>query len=480
MFGLLMAAVAGCSMAPAFPVRPVEAHARLLAFDMDGDGRDDYWQLLNDDGQKVELRFDTDGDGKPDETVRPADLSPSDCLHAIIVLDGVPFEVVTALYDEGWLRLFPRPSRAVSVFPVMTDLALTRVFTKETCLGYEAQYWDRARKRLTDGNWVYLSGANAPWRPRMDYSCSLWLDANSYLNPEALWRDELGGITRAIRRAQTGTVRVYSVATAGLATRRGRDAIVDCLQTVDSLCERLTWERRGRIRFTIFADHGHDLVPAENVDLRSHLEAAGFRWSQRLEDHRSVCSARFGLVSCAVLNTQDPEGVTDALMTHPAVDLAAYPKPSAPDNRVIVVRRGGQAAEISRDPAGRFLYRTLEGDPLGLAPIQIALSEAGKLTADGAAADRDWFAATAGHEYPDPLYRIWLAFNGLVRNPADVIVSLKEGYYTGSGFFSAMVTVASTHGALTQRGSTTFAVSNHVALPPELRVEDLATWVRPE
>lgn len=479
-FGLAAAAIAGCSMAPAFPARPVAAHVQELAFDMNEDGRDDYWQRLDDQGQKVELRFDTNGDGKPDETVRPADLPPSECVHAIIVLDGVPFEVAASLYDEGWLRLFPRPSRAVSVFPVMTDLALSRVFTEETCLGYEAQYWDRARKRPSDGNWVYLSGANAPWRPRMDYSCSIWLDAKSYLDPESLWRDELGGITRAIRRSQSGTVRVYSVATAGLATRRGRDAIVDCLQTVDRLCERLTWERRGRIRFTIFADHGHDLVPAENVDLRPHLEAAGFRSSQRLNDHRSVYIARFGLVSCAVLNAQDPQGVAEALVTHPAVDLVAYPKPAAPGNSVIVVRRGRETAEISRDEQGGFLYQTLEGDPLRLAPIRIGLSEAGKLAANGAAADRDWLDATVTHEYPDPLYRVWLAFNGLVQNPADVIVSLKEGCYTGSGFFSAMVSVASTHGALTQRGSTTFAVSNHVALPPTLRVEDLAAWVRPE
>ena len=477
---LALATVAGCSVTPAFPVRPVQAHVQELAFDMDGDGRDDYWQQLDDHGRKAELRFDTNGDGKPDEIVRPAELPPSECLHAVIVLDGVPFEVVASLYEQGWLRLFPPPSRVVSVFPVMTDLALSRVFANETCQGYEAQYWDRARKRPSDGNWVYLSGANAPWRRRMDYSCSIWLDAKSYLDPESLWRDELGGITRALRRSQSGTVRVYSVATAGLATRRGRDAIVDCLQTVDRLCERLTWERRGRIRFTVFADHGHDMVAAENVDLRPHLEAAGFRSSQRLEDHRSVYIARFGLVSCAVLNTQDPEGVAEALVTHPAVDIVAYPKPAAPGNSVIIVRRGRETAEVSRDARGAFLYRAMEGDPLRLAAIRIGLSEAGKLTADGAASDRDWFDATAGHDYPDPLYRVWLAFNELVQNPADVIVSLKEGYYTGSGFFSAMVSVASTHGALTQRGSTTFAVSNHVALPPTLRVEDLARWVRPD
>jgi hypothetical protein len=100
------------------------------------------------------------------------------------------------------------------------------------------------------------------------------------------------------------------------------------------------------------------------------------------------------------------------------------------------------------------------------------------MASDGSIADRDWFRATADHIYPDPLWRIWFAFNGLAQNSADVIVSLREGFFCGSRFFSALVDVASTHGALTRRGSTTFAMSNHTSLPPLLRVEDLGQYVR--
>ena len=38
-------------------------------------------------------------------------------------------EVVDQLYRDGLFRLFPPPSRVVSVFPAMTDLALARAFT---------------------------------------------------------------------------------------------------------------------------------------------------------------------------------------------------------------------------------------------------------------------------------------------------------------------------------------------------------------
>ncbi|UCG17470.1 MAG: hypothetical protein JSV19_05455 [Phycisphaerales bacterium] len=468
---------AGCTQAPWFPVQPVRSGEREIAFDMDGNGRDDYWQRLDENGQKTELRFDTTGDGQVDETVRPRDLAPDQCVHAVLVLDGVPFDVVDEMYRQGWFRLFPPPARVISVFPAMTDLALTRVFTDQACPGYEALYFDRRKNAPSGGTSVYLSGANAPWLTAMDYRCSLWLDAKSYLDPKGLWRHELNGIRRAIRSCNSQTVRAYSVSTAGLATRGGRDAIVEYLKDVDNLCEQMTYERRGQIRFTLLADHGHDLKPATQIDLRQRLESGGYRVSRQLNDHRDVCVPRYGLVSCAVLHTRDPQGVAEALLSEPAADLIMYPVSAEPSGGVIMVRSGRQIAHIRRTRDG-FIYEASEGDPLRLAPILERLRASGRIAPDGSVSDRDWLTATADHIYPDPLWRIWLAFNGLVHNSADVIVSLREGSFCGSGFFAAMVDVASTHGALTHRGSTTFALSNHTSLPPLLRVQDLGRYVR--
>jgi len=97
------------------------------------------------------------------------------------------------------------------------------------------------------------------------------------------------------------------------------------------------------------------------------------------------------------------------------------------------------------------------------------------VAADGSVADRDWLEATTTHHYPDALHRICCAFEPgcVVENPADVIVSIKEGYACGSRFFSFLVDVKSTHGALSARGSTTFIMSNAVSLPPVLRMDDV-------
>lgn len=473
---VLAAGVAGCG-GKTFPTRPVTQCPDVAVYDTNQDGLPDYWQHIDDSGQKVELVFDTDHDGHPDRTVCPRELDPSDRLHVILVLDGVPFEVIDRLYRDGLFRLFPPPSRVVSVFPAMTDLALAQAFTDQTCPGYEALYFDRARNAASNGAAVYLKGANEPWRHDFDYQCSPWLDAMSYLDPRSLWHHEMAGIEKMINRHETGTVRAYSVATAGLGTRGGRPAIEQYLREVDRFCERLTHERQGRITFTLMADHGHDLVPAVRAPLEGRLRDDGYRPAKKLKDNACMFLPSFGLVSCAVLYTKDAPDAATAVIGEPAVDLAMYRAAPGDEASPIVVRSKSGTARIERTATG-FAYRDEGGDPLHLGPIIERLREAGDVAPDGSVADRAWFQATADHVYPDPLWRIWLAFNGLVQNPADVILSLHEGYCAGSRFFSTMITVASTHGALTRRSSVTFAMSNANKLPPLLRTADLATRVR--
>jgi hypothetical protein len=453
--------------------------ASVVTLDTDGDGQADYWQRLDAQGRKVELAWDTTADGEPDHTVRPDEIPADACLHVIFVLDGVPFDVVDELYRKGRFRLFPPPSRVISVFPAMTDLVLTQVFTDETCLGYEASYYDRGRGKPSSANQVYLSGANAPWVSCMDYRCNLFLDTKCYLDPKGLWQHEMGKIRSKAEARQTGTLRAYSVATAGLGTRGGREAIVAYLKTVDAFCEQLMYERRGRVRFTLFADHGHDLVAARKVDFEPPLEAAGFRLADGLRTDADVFWPRYGLISNAVFYTHSAAQVSDVLVEVEGVDLVVYPATRGLGEQSIVVRQGDQMAWITYD-AGRFRYETVRGDPLRLVPVVEQLRIAGKLAPDRSADDRDWFAATAEHDYPDALWRIWFAFNGLVENPADVIASLHAGYFCGSGFFSSLVDVASTHGSLARRSSTTFVLSNQTRFPPVLRAEDLGPVVRPK
>ncbi|HUU85599.1 MAG TPA: hypothetical protein VM243_19030 [Phycisphaerae bacterium] len=485
LLGLLLG---GCGQMPRFPAHPVQTDSQRLAFDLDHDGNEDYWQDVGRDGRKTTLHFDDDGDGRPDAAVRLDAPPPDDVLHVLIVLDGVPFEVIRDLYAEGRFRLFPPPSRLISVFPALTDLALARAFDAGPCLGYEALHYDISRNRLSNGNDVYLSGRNEPWTAGVDYRCSTNWDVLAYLDPSAVWRHEMDRFLHTIRAADSGRVCLYTVATAGLGTRGGRQAIRQYLATIDDLCEQITHERRGQVRFTLFADHGHGLTACKRVIFKPLLREAGFRVTDTIRQDSDVVIPAYGLVTSAVMHTLQPDKVADAILQHEATDLVMYRRVRFTDqplswasqtnsddpDAAFVVRSRDAEAHI-RMFGGGVLYEPLTGDPLKLVPVLLRLATEGKTASKGPVADRDWFEATVDHEYPDALYRIRCALEKgtLVENPADLIVSLKEGYAFGSAFFSAICRVESTHGALSRGSSTTFIMSNAVPLPQNLRVDDV-------
>ena len=420
-------------------------------------------------GRIKTLLFDDDADGKPDQAVDLLDGHP-ERPHFVVILDGVPFDVVQAMYDEGHFRLFPPPSRVVSVFPAMTDVALSKVFHTKPCVAAEALYFDREKNGMSDGNAVYFSGENAPWIPFVDYCAPQRVAVGAYLNPPSVFSQELRSMVRLFASTQAAKAAAYSVGTAGLGTRGGEQAIRAYLLDVERLCERITYDRRGKVRFSILADHGQTLERCSLANFEQALEKGGFRCTKRLESPNDVVIVAYGLITCAVLHTDQPEAVADVLVDHPAVDLICYKKADS-----VVVRKGDQQATIRKGDGG-YRYQAVAGDPLELDPIIAELRGLGAVNEQGEIADRPFFHATATHHYPDPLHRIWTCFDGLVTRQGDVMLSLKPDACHGRKFFHAFVgPVASTHGGLDYLGSVTFLLSNATAapLPPVMRSEDV-------
>ena len=386
-------------------------------------------------------------------------------------------------------------------YPAMTDLALADLLHSDRCLAYQSDYYDRATGRMSDGNNVYLHGLNAPWLAKVDYRCSLLWDILVYLDPQTVFNHEMADMLRTFRKIDQGIGVGYSVGSAGLGTRGGRPAIVEYLKTVDRLCEQIVYERHGRVKLTLAADHGHNLVENPRITFDEILKAGGYRLRERLEDDCDVVAIAYGLVTYVELYTRDPSGVADCLLGrcnrdssekspglqpggsrdcvqgseparspagHEAVEFACFPD----GDRVVVRDRAGEAY-VSKGVNG-FRYDNANGDPLRLTPIIEQLRSAGHVSADGEIDDDALFAATLDHYYPDPLRRVWRAFHGLVDNPPDLIVNLRDGSCYGSAFFNFMVKMmASTHGSLNRMNSTTFVMTTLGELPAAMRSEDV-------
>ncbi len=440
----------------------------VYAFDTDGDQRADFWQYAAVDGRVHAIACVAADGASPGPRIELDAIAASTCPHFIIVLDGVPFEVVEELYRAGHFRLFHPPARVVCCFPAMTDLALSELFHTERCLAYQARYYDPDANRVVDGTDVYLSGRNAPWVGLMSYRCSFWWDVLAYLNPGTVFAHELRGMLRAFHKVEEGEAYAYSVGTAGLGTRGGRPAIEAYLRTVDQLCQRIVFERRGQVKITLTADHGHNLVETRRVSFRKLLTDGGYRVTRSLREPRDIVPIAYGLVTYAAFFTADPAGAAECLLGHEDVEFACYPEADA----VIVRDRDGRA-RITKGEDG-FVYESDTGDPLGIAPTIERLWAAGNVSHAGEIDEAALFAATVDHKYPDPLARIWGAFHDLVEYPPDLIVNLRDGACHGSKFFHTMIRrVSSTHGSLDARNSTTFVMTMLGEPPPVLRTRDV-------
>jgi hypothetical protein len=461
----------GCATADIeWPERPELKTAAngdtLVSYDMDGSGRPDYVQRRHE-GRATTLYFDDDENGQTDDEVDLAVVDGKDP-HLLILLDGVPHAVVAELWDEGHFRLFSRPSKVVTTFPSMTDLALSQMHRTRPPNGFEAAYFDRQTNRRAGGTGDYHKHRNSPWMEVVGYAAPMTVSARAYLKPQSVFNQELREMREVFDQVSTGFASGYSIGTAGLGTRGGKEAIREYLLTVERFCERLVFDRRGRVRLSLGSDHGHGLTPCTRIWFGDHLAKHGFRQTDSLKNPEDVVTIEYGLVTFAQFFTRQTEPLARALIDHPAVDLVTYAEGSS----VVVMNSGGNA-RIEHRPEG-YLYTAAQGDPLQLESVIETLRAEGKVSDDGTIDDAALFAATVDHVYPDPLRRIWECFHGLVRETPDVIASLRDGYCHGYWLFELGVgKVASTHGSLNRLDSVTFVMTTAGDVPEALRVADV-------
>ncbi len=454
-----------------FPIAPLRvenaAEGRVERwYDTNGNGTADYGEALSAEGRVVTLVYDTDEDGGADETVELADVPAGEQRHLLMQIDSVPHGIVAELQRLGRFRLFHRATRIISVFPVMTDLALSEFFGTSPCPGVEAGYFDG--KRLRDGYEVYANRGNVPWQQHVDYAIRPIAQAFGYLDPLPWYDHELKEIDMIFRQQGRRMTIGYSVGGSAMGSNFGRNGHEVAMIHADRFCQQLVFETRGRARCHLMSDHGHNLMPSERIPLADLLAEMGYRKARTLNGPYDVVVPQFGIVTMAVVHTRVPERVAHDVLGIEGVEQSIW-RPE-PDHLVVLSRDG--EAHVERGDAG-FRYRAVRGDPLEMLPILERLAADGKVGADGFVEDRVLFAATQSHVYPDALYRLWRAFHGLIVNTPDVMVCTADGYHCGSLYMTQTIQLRAAHGNLRAPSSTGFAVSMSGELPEVVRMADL-------
>lgn len=395
--------------------------------------------------------------------------------HIIICVDGVGFSTIQKMRAEGRFKTFREPSRMISPFPTLTNLALSEILRPagaSTPAGYEDNFFDVDANKMRGGVLNRLRGdkfIDGTFRELFDYHPSAIKSGLGYAAPPlSTYVEAISDLVRLRQKARSSREPVffaYTGATDSLAHLGGEKLVRSFLKQLDDSITDIVRDSAVPVEVTIFSDHGNHYRGYKRVKLKSPLQRAGFRFDGRIKDDRSVVLPQFGLVGCAVLFTRESNEARLAavLAGVTGVDFIAYET----NELVHIVSRDG-AARIERR-GGRYRYIAERGDPLGVAASMRELTAQGKADGDGFIEDADWFAATRGGVRPDAVRRVYEGASAGVGNRANVIVNFDDGFYTGSSTLDIFAFLKATHGNLGREQSFGFIMSTRQDLPDYVR-----------
>ena len=373
----------------------------------------------------------------------------------LLCLDGVPHKLIESAKTRGLFDGFGTPARLLSPFPTMTNVALSAMLGATAPAGYESLYFDRTAGELRGGIRKYI-GRRTPdkipssYMDDLDYQEPLPFEFLIYLAPEKVWRADMQRFRESFRAApQTRDYFAFLKATDGLLHAQGPDRLSVALESLDKILREIQDYCGRETEIVMFSDHGMNLEENRRVDLKSTLARRGFQ----------VVIPAFGLCSYVAVYCRDGQQIPEAaraIVEITGVDFAVYK-----DADEVVLESDRGQARIQAQADG-FKYLSGSGDPLELNSFPT-----------GFATDNEWFERTAGHRYPDALANIYKSlFTTRVKHTADILVSLKDGYYYGWSPFGRFVRLAATHGNALQSSSNAFVMSTHRQFPTFVRADD--------
>jgi hypothetical protein len=401
----------------------------------------------------------------------------------LLCLDGVPYEVLKVAKGQGLFDIFSDPSRLLSPFPTMTNVALSRMLGATAPLGYESLYFDKTARELRGGvskyiGWRTPDKAPSSYMDELDYQEPLPFEFLVYFAPETIWRADMKRFHERFRRApQQRDFFAFLKGTDGLMHIRGPRRLTVALQSLDKILKEIHAYCGDETEIVLFSDHGMNVDDHQRVNLQTHLRKNGYVLSNQLRgrNRRSISIPAFGLCGYAALYCVDEEAaseVADSIVDLEGVDFSIH----RDGDEAIMVKGTRGAARIHRrenESSASYRYEQVTGDPLELTPVINKLREDCLLDTSGYALDTAWYERTASHIYPDALANLFQSlYAPRVGHTADVLVSMRDGYYYGDSFFSRLARLAATHGNALRASSTAFLMSTHRTLPTFVRADE--------
>ncbi len=456
-----------------FPINPIAKTADTEWFDIHHGGQKEFGLIHSADGRVDRLLCSDHRDGNVTREYRLRDYANKQVPHLILLLDSLPFETVDERYRNGDFHWFDAPVKMIAPFPSFTEICYSDVLHTPPLPGVTDRYFDPRDESHKNVVWQRAKGFSQPWERRLYYHADYLEQGFTFLDPEQWFAAELEQARLALDRSPDRVTIVYISSAASMVCKYGKSGAERVLDGARQLCLQLLYERRGAIKISMMADHGHNYTPSKNVSLEKLLTDGGFHCVDRIRHARDCVIEINALVTSAGINTQFPVEVAATLCKHSEIELAIYMQGS----RVMIHSAIGTAAVESRD--GKLRYIPIDADVLGYAPLMKQLKAEGLMTEDNFASEEVWFRRTLDHPWPNAPQRVWNALHGKFLNPPTVLLSIQDGYYAGDPDFEKYIKMASTHGGLNQCNSATFAMTMTGRLTQPVRHEDVIGTIEP-
>ena len=173
----------------------------------------------------------------------------------LLCLDGVPHSLFRKRRVEGCSIRFGPPTRLLSPFPTMTNVALSAMLGASPPAGYESLYFDRSAGELRGGIRKYL-GRRTPdkipssYMDDLDYQEPLLFEFLIYVAPERIWRTDMQRFREQFRAApQNRDYFAFLKATDGLLHAQGPSSSFSCASSRSTrFCERFKVTVAMRLR----------------------------------------------------------------------------------------------------------------------------------------------------------------------------------------------------------------------------------------
>jgi hypothetical protein len=398
----------------------------------------------------------------------PASSSPPQYARRIVLaLDGIDYRDIMDARERGLFPSFHTPSRLISTFPSISDIAWHEILGVQPPRGYQRIYYSNAQQVVVGETLDAIKPIEFEDRMDMAFGAKFH-HLGAYLISNTVARREVDVDVRDFFKV-TGrsTVYVYNVGPDALQHTRGD--LEGYLRHLDARLQELEREYLRRtgtaLEIVLLSDHGHNKAPgAKFVAIEKTLKASGFRIADELRSPRDVAFSVDGVttgfgVFCA------PDAIPVVATSLAAMDGVEMVSAQRSDTTFDVLQgalRGRIDVRHSRE-GDRYRYVPLDGDPLRFAPVMARMTAEGAMDADGFADTDSWRRYTAATEFPIAVVRIVRGHTAVTLNPAPILVSILVTHRIGLGLASVtdrLISLGGTHGSLSIASSLGVLMTN--------------------